>query len=78
MDQWNTAVSVTRPMVVSEIHFQKTTSSLFRCDLTFDFVSMLNICSCRDAIRAGARQETVREGFPDFRKDQFETHLGVQ
>lgn len=41
--QWYTAVSVTKPMTVSETHFQKTTSSLFKCDFTFCFVSILKI-----------------------------------
>ena len=37
-------------MVVSEIHFQKTTSESLTCDLTFCFVSILNIWSVRPAI----------------------------
>ena len=55
MDQWYTAVSVTRPRVESEIHFQKTTSSLLTCDLTFCLVSMLKTCSVRPA------RETMRQ-----------------
>lgn len=52
--QWNTAVSVTRPIVVSEIHFQKTTSESLTWDLTFCLVSMLNICSVRPATRVAS------------------------
>lgn len=37
------------PIVVSDIHFQKTTSSALTCDLTFCFVSRLKICNVRPA-----------------------------
>jgi hypothetical protein len=37
---------------VSDIHFQKVTSSALACDLTLVLVSMLNICSVRPAVYA--------------------------
>jgi hypothetical protein len=40
---------VTIPIVVSETHFQNTTSSALTCDLTFCFVSILKICRVRPA-----------------------------
>ena len=51
MDQWKTAVSVTIPTMLSDIHFQKITSSALAWDLTLVLVSMLNICSVRPAAR---------------------------
>ena len=44
MPQWKTAVSVTSPMVFTEIHFQKITSSVVVCAFILLFISMLKIC----------------------------------
>ena len=44
MSQWYTALPVTRPSLVSEIHFQKTTCSGMSTDLSFCFASRLKIC----------------------------------
>ena len=47
------ALSVTKPRVVSEIHFQKATSSLMVVDLSFCFCSRSKIWRVRDwALRA--------------------------
>jgi hypothetical protein len=43
---------VSKPMTVSDTHFQKTTSSLFKCDLTFCLMSILNIWRVLLAIKA--------------------------
>jgi hypothetical protein len=45
MVQRKTAVSGDEAYL-SETHFQNPISSLFKCDWTFVFLSMLNTCSC--------------------------------
>lgn len=44
MSQWNTAVPVTMPSLVLEIHFQNTTCSGISTDFSFCFASRLKIC----------------------------------
>ena len=57
------------PSVVGEIHFQKTTSSCIKCDLTFCLSSMLKICSCRWAAGRSLHQLAARD--PSGLVDRF-------
>ena len=56
--QWYTAVSVTRPIVLTLIHFQKTTSSAMVCDFILLLSSMLKICSWRPSALSAMTLET--------------------
>lgn len=52
MSQWYTVEAVTRPSLVSLIHFQKTTGWAIWKDLSLDFVSKLKICRLSPAAPA--------------------------
>ena len=72
IDQWYTAVSVTIPMVVSDIHFQKTTSESLTCDLTFCFASISNIWSVRPAAQ---RYQHTRDPWRRERRLPFSARI---